>query len=238
MRMAALDAFRADEVQLLVCSDVAARGLDIPDVSHVINYDAPHHAEDYVHRIGRTGRAGKTGVALTIVTRADQKSIAEIEKLIVRKIDWQEGAEMPSGDEAEAPARERRGARGGRHRGEPREDRPKTDRHPERGADSRRHHAERPAQERVAAEKERSSRRHRAERPAKEPVLAQPESAPAPRPAPVRFADPSPRREAARPRRDDEPVIGLGDHVPSFLLRPVPKRARHPHDHERIEAEE
>jgi superfamily II DNA/RNA helicase len=237
-RMAALDAFRNDQVQLLVCSDVAARGLDIPDVSHIINYDAPHHSEDYVHRIGRTGRAGKAGVALTIVTRADQKSIAEIEKLIVRKIDWQEGTEMPSGDEGEAPARERRGARGGRHRGEPREDRPKTDRHPERGAESRRHHAERPAQERVAAEKERSSRRHRAERPAKEPVLAQPESAPAPRPAPVRFADPSPRREAARPRRDDEPVIGLGDHVPSFLLRPVPKRARHPHDHERIEAEE
>ena len=61
MRMAALDAFRAGEVQLLVCSDVAARGLDIPDVSHVINYDAPHHSEDYVHRIGRTGRAGKSG---------------------------------------------------------------------------------------------------------------------------------------------------------------------------------
>ena len=61
MRMAALDAFRTGEVQFLVCSDVAARGLDIPDVSHVINYDAPHHSEDYVHRIGRTGRAGKSG---------------------------------------------------------------------------------------------------------------------------------------------------------------------------------
>ena len=103
MRMAALDAFRADEVQLLVCSDVAARGLDIPDVSHVINYDAPHHAEDYVHRIGRTGRAGKTGVALTIVSRADQKAIAEIEKLIARKIDWQDGAQLPPDDEVEAP---------------------------------------------------------------------------------------------------------------------------------------
>jgi superfamily II DNA/RNA helicase len=239
-RMAALDAFRNDQVQLLVCSDVAARGLDIPDVSHIINYDAPHHSEDYVHRIGRTGRAGKTGVALTIVTRADQKSIAEIEKLIALKIDWEEGAEMPSEDEAEAPARERRGARGGRHRGEPRDDRPKADRHPERGTDSRRHHAERPAQERVAAEKERQAnpRRRHAERPVKEPVAAQPESAPAPRPALVRFADPQPRRDAARPRRDDEPVIGLGDHVPGFLLRPVPKRVRHPHDHERIEAEE
>jgi hypothetical protein len=93
---------------------------------------------------------------------------------------------------------------------------------------------------RVAAEKERSanSRRRHAERPVKEPVAAQPESAPAPGPAPSRFADPSPRRDTGRPRREDEPVIGLGDHVPSFLLRPVPKRVRHPHDHERIEAEE
>ena len=147
---------------------------------------------------------------------------------------------MPSGDEAEAPARERRGARGGRHRGEPREDRPKTDRHPERGADSRRHHAERPAQERVAAEKERQPIPAGAtpSAPRRSRSLRNRKGAPAPRPAPVRFADPSPRREAARPRRDDEPVIGLGDHVPSFLLRPVPKRARHPHDHERIEAEE
>ena len=118
MRMAALDAFRNGEVQLLVCSDVAARGLDIPDVSHVINYDAPHHSEDYVHRIGRTGRAGKSGQALTIVSRIDQKAVAEIEKLIARKIDWQEGAQLPAeDDEAEAPARDPRSrGRGGAHR--------------------------------------------------------------------------------------------------------------------------
>ena len=203
-RMAALDAFRNDQVQLLVCSDVAARGLDIPDVSHVINYDAPHHSEDYVHRIGRTGRAGKTGVALTIVTRADQKSIVEIEKLIARKIDWQEGAVMPSEDEAEAPSRERRGARGGRHRGESREERPKPDRHPERGAESRRHHAERPAQERVAAEQERASSRPRhVERPAKERVAAQlePASPPPPRSAPLRRPVPAPGRRSTAPRR-------------------------------------
>src|SRR5271167_1283360 len=109
-RMAALDAFRNDQVQLLVCSDVAARGLDIPDVSHVINYDPPHHAEDYVHRIGRTGRAGKSGVALTIVTRVDQKSIAEIEKLIARKIDYAPDPEGPAeADLEEAPARKSRG---------------------------------------------------------------------------------------------------------------------------------
>src|SRR6516225_6760571 len=114
MRMAALDAFRSGQVQLIVCSDVAARGLDIPDVSHVINFDAPHHSEDYVHRIGRTGRAGKTGQAVTIATRGDSKAIAEIEKLIARKIDWQDGAQLPPDDEADAPRRERpRGGRGG-----------------------------------------------------------------------------------------------------------------------------
>ena len=62
-RMAALEQFRNNEVKLLVASDVAARGLDIPAVSHVFNFDVPHHAEDYVHRIGRTGRAGRSGTA-------------------------------------------------------------------------------------------------------------------------------------------------------------------------------
>src|SRR6202795_2204411 len=97
-RMAALDAFRNDQVQLLVCSDVAARGLDIPDVSHVINYDAPNHAEDYVHRIGRTGRAGKLGAALTIVSRTDTRAIDDIEKLIERKIDFQVGGAEASSE--------------------------------------------------------------------------------------------------------------------------------------------
>jgi superfamily II DNA/RNA helicase len=108
--MAALDAFRNGEVQLLVCSDVAARGLDIPDVSHVINYDAPHHSEDYVHRIGRTGRAGKTGVAITLVTRLDAKSVDEIEKLIGQKIPFAVGEETVAED-ASAPESAPRGRR-------------------------------------------------------------------------------------------------------------------------------
>ena len=72
-RTAALDSFRNGEVKLLIASDVAARGLDIPDVSHVFNFDVPHHADDYVHRIGRTGRAGKTGTAITIVAPGRQQ---------------------------------------------------------------------------------------------------------------------------------------------------------------------
>ena len=81
-RTAALDQFRKGEIPLLVASDVAARGLDIPAVSHVFNFDVPHHADDYVHRIGRTGRAGRSGTAISIVTPLDSKSIAAIERLI------------------------------------------------------------------------------------------------------------------------------------------------------------
>jgi len=86
-RMAALEKFRNGEVTLLVASDVAARGLDIPDVSHIYNFDVPFHPDDYVHRIGRTGRAGRSGTAITIVAGAnDAKAVAAIEKLIGQPI--------------------------------------------------------------------------------------------------------------------------------------------------------
>ena len=82
LRMKTLAAFRSGELKLLVASDVAARGLDIPDVSHVFNYDVAHHADDYVHRIGRTGRAGKKGQTFMIVTPADDKALDKVLKLI------------------------------------------------------------------------------------------------------------------------------------------------------------
>ncbi|MEO1190429.1 MAG: DEAD/DEAH box helicase, partial [Pseudomonadota bacterium] len=81
-RTETLETFRAGNVKLLVCSDVAARGLDIPAVSHVFNYDVPSHPEDYVHRIGRTGRAGRSGKAYMLVTGADSRSYANLLKLI------------------------------------------------------------------------------------------------------------------------------------------------------------
>src|SRR5438105_9899787 len=87
-RTAALDSFRKGEVALLIASDVAARGLDIPAVSHIFNFDVPHHADDYVHRIGRTGRAGLTGTAITIVAPSDGKAVAAIEKLTGQTIAW------------------------------------------------------------------------------------------------------------------------------------------------------
>ena len=101
-RTAALEQFRNGEVTLLVASDVAARGLDIPDVSHVFNFDVPHHPDDYVHRIGRTGRAGRTGAAITIVAPADGKAVAAIEKLIGQTIPWM--GEPPAAADAAAPA--------------------------------------------------------------------------------------------------------------------------------------
>jgi superfamily II DNA/RNA helicase len=96
-RTAALEQFRKGEVTLLVASDVAARGLDIPDVSHVYNFDVPMHPDDYVHRIGRTGRAGRTGTAITIVAGAnDAKAVAAIEKLTGGPIPYMQGAALPA----------------------------------------------------------------------------------------------------------------------------------------------
>jgi superfamily II DNA/RNA helicase len=120
-RMAALESFRQGEVKLLIASDVAARGLDIPDVSHIFNFDVPHHPDDYVHRIGRTGRAGKSGTAITIVGPADGKSVAAIEKLIGQTIAWADTPARTKDAEADHPPRHRehRGHReqGRRHGG-------------------------------------------------------------------------------------------------------------------------
>ena len=86
-RLKALDAFKRGEVQLLVATDVAARGLDIVDLPAVFNYDVPFNAEDYVHRIGRTGRAGAAGLSVTLVTRDDTRMVGDIERLIKKKIE-------------------------------------------------------------------------------------------------------------------------------------------------------
>jgi superfamily II DNA/RNA helicase len=113
-RTAALDRFRRGEAELLVASDVAARGLDIPEVSHVFNFDVPHHPDDYVHRIGRTGRAGRSGTSITIVAPPDRKAVTAIERLIGETIPWVgEPAAAPAPRE---PSRERTD-RGSRPRG-------------------------------------------------------------------------------------------------------------------------
>ncbi len=87
-RMTMLDNFKKGHIKVLVASDVAARGLDIPIVSHVFNFDLPIHAEDYVHRIGRTGRAGREGTAISIVTTKDQKALQAINEVIGNELEW------------------------------------------------------------------------------------------------------------------------------------------------------
>jgi len=99
-RLKALEAFKKGEVHLLVCTDVAARGLDIKDVPAVFNFDVPFNAEDYVHRIGRTGRAGASGLAVTLVAPSDNRLVSDIEKLIKKKIEVEPvelDAERPRG---------------------------------------------------------------------------------------------------------------------------------------------
>jgi superfamily II DNA/RNA helicase len=211
-RTAALDSFRNGEVKLLIASDVAARGLDIPDVSHVFNFDVPHHADDYVHRIGRTGRAGKTGTAITIVGPGDGRAVAEIEKLIGQSIPVAEAlpAEGPAAHGVPAdvglhePAREpRRGGRGGRQ---------------QRG--------QRGGHRPPAREQHREVQEVRPEAARPEPARPEP-----PRPEPREQRQPAPvaRIEEARhrqaPARPREPADQDGSHLPAFLLRPVRGKA-------------
>jgi superfamily II DNA/RNA helicase len=104
-RLKALDAFKRGEVDLLVATDVAARGLDIADLPAVFNFDIPFNAEDYVHRIGRTGRAGASGLAVSLATREDARLVADIEKLIKTKIEI-EPLEIEDDRPRRAPRRE------------------------------------------------------------------------------------------------------------------------------------
>ncbi|MBF1248553.1 MAG: DEAD/DEAH box helicase [Lautropia mirabilis] len=116
-RLKTLDGFKAGEIKVLVATDVAARGLDIAELPAVINYDLPHSPEDYVHRIGRTGRAGASGMALSLMVDHDQKALAEIEKLTKRKLDVQE-LQLPASAHGRGERRSRDDRRGHRDGGE------------------------------------------------------------------------------------------------------------------------
>ena len=249
-RMASLDAFKTGDVALIVCSDVAARGLDIPDVSHVFNFDVPTHAEDYVHRIGRTGRAGRSGTALTIVTREDTKYIDGIQKLTTEKINWM-GGTLDDVVETEGQSDERRSRRRNDSSRSGRPERSSSDRgrnrQPESTARAERFARAEPAPQLASDEQPREVREPRqprapredrparTPRPVREARAEQPrmeQEQPRfeqPRQEPSRYDQPrsaQPTGDRRRPDRrrhddDDAPVVGLGDHVPSFLLRPV-----------------
>ncbi|MGU9981867.1 DEAD/DEAH box helicase [Phreatobacter sp. HK31-P] len=207
-RTAALTAFRDGKTQLLVASDVAARGLDIPEVSHVFNFDTPHHAEDYVHRIGRTGRAGRLGTAITIVTPEDGKLLAAIEKLIGQPIEW--AGDPITDEEAGEARRERRGSTGrgnrsGASRTESRTGEERAPRRSEPRAEGR------DGEERAPRRSEpRSGPARTSARP--------PRAAESPRAAPV-------ERAASRPDPRGQEDADMS-HLPQFLLRPVTYRGK------------
>lgn len=163
-RMATLAAFRNGEITYLVASDVAARGLDIPDVSHIFNYDVPVHSEDYVHRIGRTGRAGRKGCAVTLVTSYDMRAISAIQKLVRKDIDWL--GDPPSAESREDKPRSRGSRRSGSdgrggHRGRGRERGKSSSPEPKerKSASSERAAAEAPQKSKSRTRREKSARK-------------------------------------------------------------------------------
>jgi superfamily II DNA/RNA helicase len=247
-RTKALDAFKAGEIDFLVATDVAARGLDIARLPCVINYDVPIHADDYVHRIGRTGRAGREGRAFTLALPEEGRFVDAIMKLTGKQMPRLEigGVEQP--DMAEEPQGRRRRGRTRKdapdtphaeaRRGEP----PRTDL-PRRGLP----HSEAPRNEgragpatEDAASADRPPRRGRGRRGRGEPRSSAPPPGPtskaptkAPPSVPAQAARPaspersgSPPRPAERGRKgrppERQPIVGMGEHVPLFMRRPVP----------------
>jgi superfamily II DNA/RNA helicase len=217
VRMKTLEAFRKGELKLLVASDVAARGLDIPDVSHVFNYDVPHHADDYVHRIGRTGRAGRLGDAITIVTPADGRDLDKVIRLIGKApeeikldLDWSQAKSDGRGRE-----KSRRPERRERSYGRPASETSVASMEPAkpkpRPADAPAKAAPEVPPAAEAAEPDRSHRQRR-ERPARE--------AASDRPAARTPSRREPQPAKGRDRDNDErSVVGFGADVPAFLSR-------------------
>jgi superfamily II DNA/RNA helicase len=218
-RTATLDAFRNGTIAFLAASDVAARGLDIPDVSHIFNYDVPIHPEDYIHRIGRTGRAGREGFAAMLVTPKDHKALKAIERMLKQEIPWIDGPAAEPAPRESAEARPN-GNGNGKHRRGNRSRRNKRPAGPGAPASHQSHPAkpQAPVAQRSAAPQngnggKRDERRndhhkhqqHHSERKGS-PVV---HGAPAERP----------QGNASQPHRGKQQ--GMGDHVPAFMMRPV-----------------
>jgi superfamily II DNA/RNA helicase len=198
LRTKTLDRFRTGDLQFLIASDVAARGLDIPDVSHVFNYEPPRHAEDYVHRIGRTGRAGKQGASFTLVGPGDKKSLEAIEKLTGKPIEKAQIEGVP--DTALGDPRDS----GGRGR---------------RAEELKSEHSKR-----LSEKKARHMKRDPERGEASTQPVAQKSEAPKQERKPEARREPSPRDAQRRERRPPEDaqkgdVQGFGDNTPAFLKR-------------------
>ena len=212
VRMRTLEAFRNNELKLLVASDVAARGLDIPNVSHVFNYDVPIHSEDYVHRIGRTGRAGREGWAVMLCLSHEEKYLDKIEELVKKKI-----PRVAPPNAAGEVSEDKSGGRRSKAKDKPAKEA-----------------QEKPA--RKSREVSRKSTQKDKAEPA-ETVAEKPEQAEAAEAPAAKQERKAPKRDNKRDqgrgdnRRDSgrdtnrgggKPVVGLGDHVPAFIMQEFP----------------
>ncbi len=211
-RMKTLAAFKNDEIKLLCASDVAARGLDIPNVSHVFNFDIPRHAEDYVHRIGRTGRAGKKGHAISLITSADSDDLKAIFSLC--KIEtpvWIDGAPDAAAGEKKTGERKRR-SRNSKNRTKEAAPKDKSQADtPEKSAqpalenkpkDSGNDDKSEPLENKASNEQATSKRQPSPAKPTQKPRTTT-------------------NRGRGKGRKGSGQVIGMGDHVPAFMTKSV-----------------
>jgi superfamily II DNA/RNA helicase len=223
LRTRTLDRFRAGELKILVASDVAARGLDVPAVSHVFNFDVPIHADDYVHRIGRTGRAGRSGAAYMLASHRDGKYIEAIEKLTGQKLARREMMDIEVREESRPRQGDRRGGKGGRDRG-----RGGKDQHRDRRPPGGKFHdqvasmeptevSSAPAQAAVQEQRPQEPKSRQEQRPRGE---HRPES----REKRERGSQRQHNEQAARPEAVDK------NELPAFLFRPVPVRKPEPQE--------
>jgi len=244
-RMETLDKFRNGEIMLLAASDVAARGLDIPDVSHVFNFDLPWAADDYVHRIGRTGRAGREGYSASLVSPDDLKFVADIEKVTGETAIW---LGDPPSEEDIAGAGKRRRGRGGRGAPQAKSGRPHGSRDArkpeprkvngapqqreqhggEQEAKAERPQAASPAPQQAKRERPRTNEqqppRDKPQRTAQRPRAAdswtdEPKAPQRRGPAPERSPAAEPvRKPQPAPRHDER--VGFAENIPAFMRKP------------------
>lgn len=193
-RMQVLDGFRNGDIQFMVASDVAARGLDIPNVSHVFNFDVPIHSEDYVHRIGRTGRAGRNGWAFTLCLPHEQKHIDKIEELVKHKIPTVE-APVVDIQEDRKPYKSKKA------------DAPKSDRKDKPAKPGHKAKSKPAPQSDVAAPVQ-----------APTPVQNKPQSKPQNKPQNSKPQNNKPRQKGGN---HNNRVVGMGEHVPTFMMRDI-----------------
>ncbi len=215
LRTKTLDAFRSNNITLLVASDVAARGLDVTNVSHVFNYNVPTHADDYVHRIGRTGRAGREGRALMLATSEDRKYLDAITRLLGKKITPIEipGVKIP-GVKSAAPT-EKTGEKPGEKPEEKTDSTEATEttetKEPSRRKPRRRSRSRKPRGERKPRETAKTAPRGDDTREGAKAASGT---------AAQRKSEAKP--ETSRPKKEGAGATGMGDDTPAFLLRQLP----------------